>query len=208
MSAGALLAAAAMKPRRRMPPPPAGEEALRDRRRRLARLPVPGRDPDDARRQRRAGRRLRHQRRAAGAGAHARAERGPRRAARLPRRRVRQDDRRDQAGRRHRDDRRRTHADYICRAMELGCDVITEKPMTTDAEKCQRILDTRAQDRAALPGGVQLPLHAGARPGEGAAHGRRSSATCCRSTFTGCSTPTTAPTTSGAGTARRSFRAA
>ena len=24
------------------------------------------------------------------------------------------------------------------RAMELGCDVITEKPMTTDAEKCQR----------------------------------------------------------------------
>ena len=25
-----------------------------------------------------------------------------------------------------------THADYICRAMELGCDVITEKPMTTD----------------------------------------------------------------------------
>jgi len=36
-----------------------------------------------------------------------------------------------------------THSDYICRAMELGCDVITEKPMTTDAEKCQRILDTR-----------------------------------------------------------------
>ncbi len=25
-----------------------------------------------------------------------------------------------------------THDDYICRAMELGCDVITEKPMTTD----------------------------------------------------------------------------
>jgi len=36
-----------------------------------------------------------------------------------------------------------THADYICRAMELGCDVITEKPMTTDAEKCRRIIDTR-----------------------------------------------------------------
>ncbi|MCB0160369.1 MAG: Gfo/Idh/MocA family oxidoreductase, partial [Caldilineaceae bacterium] len=33
-----------------------------------------------------------------------------------------------------------THDDYICRAMELGCDVITEKPMTTDAEKCRRIL--------------------------------------------------------------------
>jgi len=35
-----------------------------------------------------------------------------------------------------------THDHYICRAMELGCDVITEKPMTTDAQKCQRILDT------------------------------------------------------------------
>jgi predicted dehydrogenase len=36
-----------------------------------------------------------------------------------------------------------THDHYICRAMELGCDVITEKPMTTDAEKCQRIIDTQ-----------------------------------------------------------------
>jgi predicted dehydrogenase len=35
------------------------------------------------------------------------------------------------------------HDEYICRAMELGCDVITEKPMTTTAEKCQRILDTQ-----------------------------------------------------------------
>jgi predicted dehydrogenase len=35
------------------------------------------------------------------------------------------------------------HDVYICRAMELGCDVITEKPMTIDAEKCQRILDTQ-----------------------------------------------------------------
>jgi predicted dehydrogenase len=36
-----------------------------------------------------------------------------------------------------------THDEYICRAMELGCDVITEKPMTTDEQKCQRILDTQ-----------------------------------------------------------------
>lgn len=36
----------------------------------------------------------------------------------------------------------RTHDRYIIRAMELGCDVITEKPMTTDAVKCQAILDT------------------------------------------------------------------
>lgn len=35
----------------------------------------------------------------------------------------------------------RTHHKYICRAMELGCDVITEKPMTIDAEKCQQIID-------------------------------------------------------------------
>jgi predicted dehydrogenase len=34
-----------------------------------------------------------------------------------------------------------THDDYIVRALELGCDVITEKPMTTTAAKAQRILD-------------------------------------------------------------------
>ena len=35
-----------------------------------------------------------------------------------------------------------THDDYVCRAMEAGCDTITEKPMTTDEIKCQRIVDT------------------------------------------------------------------
>ncbi|MDR6880646.1 Gfo/Idh/MocA family oxidoreductase [Bacillus sp. 3255] len=35
----------------------------------------------------------------------------------------------------------RTHHTYMIRAMELGCDVITEKPMTIDEEKCRRILD-------------------------------------------------------------------
>jgi len=35
----------------------------------------------------------------------------------------------------------RTHHTYIIRALELGCDVITEKPMTVDEEKCQEILD-------------------------------------------------------------------
>jgi predicted dehydrogenase len=34
------------------------------------------------------------------------------------------------------------HHKYVIRAMELGCDAITEKPMTTDAEKCRAILDT------------------------------------------------------------------
>ena len=38
-----------------------------------------------------------------------------------------------------------THDQYVIRAMELGCDVITEKPMTTDAAKCQAIID--AQNR-------------------------------------------------------------
>ncbi|WP_409345047.1 Gfo/Idh/MocA family protein [Paenibacillus sp. MBLB4367] len=35
----------------------------------------------------------------------------------------------------------RTHHTYIIRAMELGCDVISEKPMTVDEEKCNRIVD-------------------------------------------------------------------
>ncbi len=34
------------------------------------------------------------------------------------------------------------HDLYICRSMELGCDVITEKPMTIDEHRCQRIIDT------------------------------------------------------------------
>lgn len=37
------------------------------------------------------------------------------------------------------------HADYIVRAMELGCDVLSEKPVATDAEQCQRILDAEAR---------------------------------------------------------------
>lgn len=36
----------------------------------------------------------------------------------------------------------RTHHTYIIRAMNAGCDVITEKPMTVDGEKCQAIMDT------------------------------------------------------------------
>ncbi|MEW5814743.1 MAG: Gfo/Idh/MocA family oxidoreductase [Spirochaetota bacterium] len=35
----------------------------------------------------------------------------------------------------------RTHHSYIIRSLELGCEVITEKPMTIDEEKCQAILD-------------------------------------------------------------------
>ncbi|MBN1155705.1 Gfo/Idh/MocA family oxidoreductase [candidate division KSB1 bacterium] len=35
------------------------------------------------------------------------------------------------------------HHQYIVRAMKLGCDVITEKPMTVDSEKCQAIIDAQ-----------------------------------------------------------------
>jgi len=37
----------------------------------------------------------------------------------------------------------RTHDEYIIRAMELGCDVITEKPMTIDEKRAQAIIDTQ-----------------------------------------------------------------
>lgn len=33
-----------------------------------------------------------------------------------------------------------THHEYIVRALNAGCDVITEKPMTTDAAKCREIM--------------------------------------------------------------------
>ncbi len=32
------------------------------------------------------------------------------------------------------------HSDYIIKALEMGCDVITEKPMTIDPERCNAIL--------------------------------------------------------------------
>ncbi len=35
------------------------------------------------------------------------------------------------------------HHEYLIRAMDAGCDVITEKPMTTDADKARQILDTQ-----------------------------------------------------------------
>ncbi|WP_244210685.1 Gfo/Idh/MocA family protein [Amycolatopsis kentuckyensis] len=38
-----------------------------------------------------------------------------------------------------------THADYVVAALEAGCDVVTEKPMTTDVEGARRILAARRE---------------------------------------------------------------
>ena len=39
----------------------------------------------------------------------------------------------------------RTHAEYIVAALEAGCDVVTEKPMTVDVAGCRQILDAVAR---------------------------------------------------------------
>ena len=54
----------------------------------------------------------------------------------------------------------RTHHQYIIRAMELGCDVITEKPMTVDEVKAQAILDAIKRTGRNLRVTFQLPLRA------------------------------------------------
>ncbi|WP_410674376.1 Gfo/Idh/MocA family oxidoreductase [Amycolatopsis sp. cmx-4-68] len=38
-----------------------------------------------------------------------------------------------------------THADYVVAALAAGCDVVTEKPMTTDADGARRILAARRE---------------------------------------------------------------
>ncbi|MEM1445738.1 MAG: Gfo/Idh/MocA family oxidoreductase [Planctomycetota bacterium] len=43
-----------------------------------------------------------------------------------------------------------THHTYIVRAMELGCDAVSEKPMTTDAGKCAAIFDAIERTGKAL----------------------------------------------------------
>jgi predicted dehydrogenase len=37
----------------------------------------------------------------------------------------------------------RTHDEYIVAALHAGCDAVTEKPMTTDADRCRRIHDAQ-----------------------------------------------------------------
>ena len=38
-----------------------------------------------------------------------------------------------------------THHEFIVRGMEMGADIVTEKPMTTDETKCQAILDAERE---------------------------------------------------------------
>ncbi|RPI02659.1 MAG: gfo/Idh/MocA family oxidoreductase [Ignavibacteriae bacterium] len=40
-----------------------------------------------------------------------------------------------------------THHTFIAKALEMGCDVITEKPMTTDEKKLQLILDAQKKSK-------------------------------------------------------------
>jgi hypothetical protein len=44
----------------------------------------------------------------------------------------------------------RTHDEYIVAALHAGCDVVTEKPMTTDAERCRRMLAAQAETGRAV----------------------------------------------------------
>ena len=46
-----------------------------------------------------------------------------------------------------------THHEFIIKGLEMGCDVLTEKPLTTDEVKCQAILDAeRRSNRKVIVG--------------------------------------------------------
>lgn len=43
-----------------------------------------------------------------------------------------------------------THHEFIIKGLEFGCDVLTEKPLTTNEEKCQQILDAEKKSNKNL----------------------------------------------------------
>jgi predicted dehydrogenase len=43
-----------------------------------------------------------------------------------------------------------THHEFIIKGLDMGCDVLTEKPMTTDEDKCQEILDAERRSKNKL----------------------------------------------------------
>ncbi len=40
-----------------------------------------------------------------------------------------------------------THHEFIVKGLDMGCDVLTEKPLTTDEDKCQSILDAERRSK-------------------------------------------------------------
>jgi predicted dehydrogenase len=43
-----------------------------------------------------------------------------------------------------------THHEFIIKGLDMGCDVLTEKPLTTDEDKCQAILDAERRSKRKL----------------------------------------------------------
>ena len=43
-----------------------------------------------------------------------------------------------------------THHEFIVKGLDMGCDVLTEKPLTTDEDKCQSILDAERRSNRKL----------------------------------------------------------
>lgn len=43
-----------------------------------------------------------------------------------------------------------THHEFIIKGLDFGCDVLTEKPLTTDEDKCQAILDAERRSKKKL----------------------------------------------------------
>lgn len=43
-----------------------------------------------------------------------------------------------------------THHQFIVKGLDMGCDVLTEKPLTTDEDKCQEILDAEGRSNRNL----------------------------------------------------------
>jgi predicted dehydrogenase len=43
-----------------------------------------------------------------------------------------------------------THHEFIIKGLDMGCDVLTEKPLTTDEDKCQAILDAERRSHNKL----------------------------------------------------------
>ncbi|VAW11576.1 Myo-inositol 2-dehydrogenase 1 [hydrothermal vent metagenome] len=43
-----------------------------------------------------------------------------------------------------------THHEFIIKGLEMGCDVLTQKPLTTDETKCQKMLDAEKKSNKNL----------------------------------------------------------